>query len=353
MKKSIISFRIILCLQLLVLANNFIYGQTKKHANKKVSSASTNNYTGSYYKGNYVWGGAMNLAWNDFIEKIIKDKIQLATIDKNAIGMVKKLNNPPFTIADLDDKSYYIKSGFGQRTVEQINKESNAKFPQKSFPDLNEIIGDNDIIAYAYFFKKVNYRSSLTPIETYFKGLKVAGFFVDVKDDRGNIQIIEYINDDKFIVSITLKDSSDQLVLAKGYDMNNPEIVVNTIRQKINGYHESIEYRDTFEAPKLNLDYHRDYLELLGKSLANKGFEKHQIKKMYENIKFNLDEKGAKVEDEAVLDAIPTAIDEHPQVPKQLKFNKPFWVIMKRTESKNPYFILGVNNTALMNIVKK
>jgi hypothetical protein len=40
---------------------------------------------------------------------------------------------------------------------------------------------------------------------------------------------------------------------------------------------------------------------LIGKYLANKGFEDYFIGKMFENIKFDIDEKGAKVENEGVI----------------------------------------------------
>ncbi len=353
MNKLAISIWVILCFQFLFLANNFMYAQTKKQVNKKVSKASTNNYTGTYYKGNYVWAGAMNLAWNDCSEQIIKEKIQINSNDKSAINLVNKLNHPAFTTKDLDAKSYYVKSGFGQATVQQINKETKAKFQQKTFADLTDVLGDSDMIAYSYFFKKTQYVSSLSSTETTFKGVKVAGFGTEAKDDKRNIKIIEYINKNKFIVSIALKDTSDQLILAKGYDMSNPEIVVNIIRKKINDYHESMEYKDYFEAPKLDLEYHRDYVELVNKTLLNKGFENYQIKKMYQNIKFGLDETGAKVEDEAIMDAIPVSFDPNDQtIPKLLQFDKPFWVIMKRTSSKNPYFILGINNNELMKKLK-
>ncbi len=51
----------------------------------------TGNYLGSYYKGNYVWGGAMNLAWNDLNENIVGEKLKLDTRDKMVLDMVEKL----------------------------------------------------------------------------------------------------------------------------------------------------------------------------------------------------------------------------------------------------------------------
>jgi hypothetical protein len=68
---------------------------------------------------------------------------------------------------------------------------------------------------------------------------------------------------------------------------------------------------------------------------------------MYENIKFDMDEKGAKVENEAVVMFTFGAILDEIK-PKNLILDKPYWLIMKRTNSQNPYFLLGVENTELM-----
>ena len=348
MKFKKLSLNIMLiCLLNNILQIQYVYSQSKK--SMKNENISNNNYTGSYYKDNYVWGGAMNLAWNDCVETIIKDKIELTTTDKNAISMVKKLNNSHFTTEDLDENSYYVKSGFGQAILEEINKESLLKFPNKTFEPLNDSLGADDFIAYAYLYKKIEFFKAFTPKEIHFKGNKVDGFYAEGIDCKRNVEIIEYMSDDKFIVSITLKEFGEAILFAKGYDMNNPEIVIKIINQKIKCYHDSLEWLDTFEAPKLNLDYRRDYQELLNKSIANKGFENYQIKKMYETFKFNLDETGVKVEEEAVIRPVTTSIGIGYKKPKHFNLDSPFWVIMEYYDSKRPYFILGVNNTALMN----
>jgi len=72
-------------------------------------------YAGSLCKGNYVWGGAMNLAWNELNENVLKEKLVLATDDKIAIEMLSKLNHPSFGKNDLDEPSYYNKSGTGTK----------------------------------------------------------------------------------------------------------------------------------------------------------------------------------------------------------------------------------------------
>lgn len=322
----------------------------EQYVSKDTKTTIAGNYLGSYYNGNYVWGGAMNLAWNELNENILKEKLQLKSQDKTALEMVEKLNNPSFTKNDLDENSYYIKSGFGQQTVTAINQELKAKFPTKSFGDLKINLDKTSFVSYAYFLKEVEYETKFDSKDIVFNGQLVKGFFSKNYTIQGNnLEIMQYESDEKFIISIKLKDEKDELILAKGYDMTNPETIVNQIN--------AIDYRsirglgdyDEFEAPKLKLDFHRDYVELLHQYLNNKGYELYQIDKMFENIKFNMDEKGARVENEAAIAiAVGMVIGEAPIVPKKLYLNKPFWVVMKKSDSKNPYFILGINNTELM-----
>lgn len=304
-------------------------------------------YLGSDYKGNYVWGGAMNLAWNELNENILKEKLTFNTDDKIALEMAEKFNNSIFTKDDLDEKSYYIKSGYGQKTVDAINEESKEKFPSKSFSDLQMDLSPTGFISYAYFLKEVEYKTAFEKEDVSFDGQKVKGFYANGEKQKENVKIIKYENDDKFIVSLQLKDKNDQLILAKGYNMNDPQTVVNEINQNNQSYLATIGESDRFEAPKLHLDHHRDYVELTEKYLANQGFEDYFIAQMFENIKFDMDEKGARVENEGVI-SIELGAAMEPEKNKNFILDKPYWVVMQKDNSQNPYFILGVTNTELM-----
>jgi len=310
-----------------------------------------NYYVGSEYQGNYVWGGAMNLAWNELNENIVHEKLRLNTDNKVTLEMVDKLNHSPFTRNDLDEKSYYIKSGYGQKIVDLINKESRAKFPGKRFDDLKLNLGPTDIIAYAYFLKKVEYLTPFKEKDVPFLKERVRGFYA--KDfSKENVRILEYWGDDKFIIRLTLKDDEDELILVKGFDMNNPKDALNEIDKYNKPAPSRKNDHDQFEMPKLHLDHRHDYIELTGQSLANKGFEEYFIAQMFEKIKFDMDHKGARVESEAVITG-PTAMP-FAQRPKIRRFilDKPFWVVMKRKNSRYPYFVLGVRNTELMEKMK-
>jgi hypothetical protein len=315
-----------------------------------ISQNNTGNYLGTEYEGNYIWGGAMNLAWNELNDNILHEKLQLQTTDKTALDVVNKFNQSPFSTKDVDDKSYYVKSGYGQYAVDLINRESKAKFPTKSFSDLSLRLNPTDIISYAYFLKEVEYPIQFTEKNITFEGKSVKGFFADEDMQKNNIKILEYWNDDKFIISLALKDEQDQLIIAKGFDMTSPQDIVNKINEYQVANYQRISNIDEFEMPKLHINNHREYQELINIPLANSKFTDYAISAMFENIKFDIDSKGARVENEAVIGKFPMGATDPAPTPKIKKFimDKPFWIVMKRADSTNPYFILGVNNEKIM-----
>ncbi len=334
-------------------------------------NTNTKNYTGSLYKGNYIWGGAMNLAWTDLSKNIIKEKIDLVldSSETDAKKLLEKLNNPVMTKSDLSEKNYYIKSGYGQKTVDQINKETKEKFPTKSFKDLDLNLSATDIIAYAYFLKEIEYKIpfNISQYEFYFKNSKnnnekgvkgVKSFYAKTNAQKENIQILHYENDEKFIVSLLLKNRVDNLIFAKGYDMKNPEEVVKEIQKIYKNLEkntdkkiETLQEEDSFQMPFLHVDMTREYTELINKYLKNSKFTQYFIAKMFENIKFDINEKGARVENEAVITMEKNSVMpyfENQYTPKNIILDDDFWVIMKQANSLNPYFILGVQNNELM-----
>jgi len=324
------------------------------NVNARNVSIDNYNYAGSEYKGNYIWGGAMNLAWTELTDNIVKDTIRLVTTDSLALATLAKFNNPVITKHDLDEASYYVKSGFGPRTQDIINHESRQKFLSKSFADLDYDLAETDIISYACFLKEVKYQTAFKKQDVRFNKELVRGFTAD-EESYKNIFVLDYQNEDKFLIGIKLKDSKDQIFLAKGYPMDKPDSIVAMLRTKAPAQSEEnyslgaiMDKRDVFQAPFLSLSHERDYVEMLNKVLQNKIEDReYYISVMKEKIKFRMDEKGARVENEGVIVLRETSAgpDHSDYKPKIMKLDKSYWVVMKRFDSNNPYFILGVNNT--------
>ncbi|MBT3538645.1 hypothetical protein HN481_00785 [Candidatus Parcubacteria bacterium] len=349
MYKKIIFLVIIFCLGLGF--GIFIFGNKGFNDYETIDITKTN-YLGSTHEGNFVWGGAMNLAWNEMSENIIKEKeIRMATQDPIALYMIKSFNTQFFNKNNLDSKSYYIKSGFGQNTVDLINKESKQKFPEKTFKDLKIELQKEDFIVYSYFLKEVEYPDQFKERTVSFLENKVKGFYAG-SDQYKNVLVYDYINDDKFTIKLALKDEEDELFILKGYQDKIPEKLVDHINKLKNSSDNprSINNVDSFEMPKISFEFRRDYEELIDKFFLNEGFENHYISEMFENIKFKLDHKGARVENEAVIVGMFATAGPGSREPKPRHFilDKPFWIVMKRQDSQIPYFILGINNTEMM-----
>ena len=91
--------------------------------------------------------------------------------------IVSNFNESPFTKEDLTEADYYIKSGYGQKTVTAINNEVKKKFPNRTFPDIDVSLDDKDIISYAYLAKSFQYPTKFTVVQDFsFKNSSVKGF---------------------------------------------------------------------------------------------------------------------------------------------------------------------------------
>ena len=73
-------------------------------------------------KGNFIWGGAMCLAWAELKHSIIKENIKLAGASKDALQMIDNFNAERFHKGAIDPNCVYIKSGYGKKTLDIINK---------------------------------------------------------------------------------------------------------------------------------------------------------------------------------------------------------------------------------------
>lgn len=175
-------------------------------------------------------------------------------------------------------------------------------------------------------------------------GQPVKGFKASSNDHRNNIELMEYKDDNDFMVRLKLKQPNEQLYLIMGSQDKLPQDICQLIMA--NKKPSELSSSDKFMMPVVELDIERNYTELVGAAVKTGKLSGYYIAVMLEKIKFKIDEVGAKVENEAVMVlkrcAMP-AKDKH----KNLIFNKPFWVVMKQKDG-HPYFICQINNTSFM-----
>lgn len=140
-----------------------------------------------------VWAGALTLAWQELSDNIVKEDVRLDSDDEIVNKIVDNFNQATFKKNDLSEADYYIKSGYGPKTVTQINTEVKKKFPSRTFPDIDVTLNDKDIISYAYLAKSFEYPTKFKVIDDFlFKNKSVKGFRASNDDQRSQVRYFYY-----------------------------------------------------------------------------------------------------------------------------------------------------------------
>ncbi len=239
--------------------------------------------------------------------------------DKNVDNLARILNLQKDL--KLNDKYYYANAGTKEENiVSKINKEVRDRFPLKTLSDLPESILKDpfDILAYAYFLVDMKFpkRFNTKPIlfnNTEVKGITSKGSFPSVKvleDSRYEKNLNnEELN---FLLKLNSKNKDFHVVVGMGSNYSTPEklkVRINEIMKKdpalkLKG--SDIKGKGIFHMPKLNFFIkNATYTPLIRKDFIDSGFlsegKPYFISKMFDNIKFELDEFGVKAEIESVV----------------------------------------------------
>ncbi|MGO9112611.1 MAG: hypothetical protein ACLP9L_25550 [Thermoguttaceae bacterium] len=102
--------------------------------------------------------------------------------------------------------------------------------------------------------------------------------------------------------------------------------------------------------PKFNFDITRKYGELLGARLAitNPAVAKDLlILDAVQNTRFQMDEKGVKLRSESHI-SFGCGVEAPPTRNRVMIFDKPFLIMLRRSDAKMPYFTLWIGNAELL-----
>jgi hypothetical protein len=225
-----------------------------------------------------------------------------------------------------------------------------------------------------YFQKMLPFEFIMESIDQMlFKNKSVKGFGIKYydKDLVKNIEIINYENDDDFIVKLIPKDKTNEIILIKGdnnsktfiqvverLDVKSSEGLLSQNDSELRWKNEFL-YNDILEIPKVKFNISKTFKNLEGVRFNDENNKDHVLTKVFQRNGFVLDENGAKAESEAIIAADTTAISPENLVvkpkpkPKKLIFDKDFYILIKKVNSKNPYFLIRIANTELMEENKK
>ena len=224
------------------------------------------------------------------------------------------------------------------------------------------------VTARAEFNKSLSFE---TKLESYadrltFDGKKLASFGMSGSaryEQKQTLEILYYMDDNNFVIKLKPKEKEHEIILfksAKSFSTMaemSKEIERLTDIGKTESMNQNLNWKyyfdhtDELQIPKFDFNIQADYDSLVGSHfIANSKI--YRIIQAWQRTAFILDEAGAEMESEAVIAAAeaPAADEseyERPK-PKKLIFDKPFLILLKKTDAPNPYFGLWIANSELL-----
>lgn len=351
-------------------------------------TAKTTVRSGFSVSQNDSWTPTFQLCWNEFI-KLVDRNNTIEFVDDNP-PLADELNKQKFTKEDLNDNSYYIKVGkMTLNLKKEIEKGIWDKFNEKS-DILNkfkfENVSDNETnkyFIYSMLIKNFPFKYAFTDIESkYFgtdKTTKYKFFGLDSENRIKSKQLMQlsnifYANDDDFAFKLYNEDNSEEMIFyltdsITSFDEIYKEIIEKSKQE--NEYKQKrldeiilknpekyknneiiVAYNEFLQVPYLHIDEMLNYnKELANKEIKAKDYEKNsnywKIEQTAQTIKFDLNNKGAKLKSESALSSVLGA-RYIPAIKIYLEnyyyLDRPFVIFLKETNKDKPYFAARVKD---------
>ena len=292
-----------------------------------------------------IFTPAFQLLWNDFSNLIIKDKIKFQGMQPKVL---KKLNANKFTQDEISQDFYY--KILALKTPElrlKIQDDLMKKFNEKS--DLLDSIdwqptNAEEYILYAMLKKDINFQKEFEILESKkFNNSKEKVKYFGVKNENNELKYqvkpLFWLTAQDFAVALDTNEG-DKIILHRTNAKNDIyERYDYIIKHQKTGL--SFGESDKLIVPFVNIDEKIQYDALENRKII--GSELY-ISKAIEIIKFKLDNKGASIKNEALLDIMTCSLPI-PGRERMYKFDKPFNIYLIEKDAKLPYFAVRIKDT--------
>ncbi len=336
-----------------------------------------------------VWVPTFQLCWNEFINLIGTPKVEY--VEENP-KLADELNKQKFTKDDLNPDDYYI--AVGKQTLKlkkSIEKGIWDKFKEKSdildnfkFPDISDD-KTNKWFIYSMLLKNFPFIAQFDNLPNdYFNKIetqkyKYFGFMKDVqyqdwdsdenKDKlEGTIESLFYANDDDFALKITDKNDKEEMILyltdsnasfeqlyseIKEKSLKKKEYTQNRTKDDIQKHPNAIiSFVNYYKIPYLHIDRTMSFdKELANKDIKGKDYKNNKkdiwvILQTLQTVKFDMDNKGARLKSEAAISMMQGAmyVEKKIYLEDFYYFDRPFVLFLKEKGKDKPYFAVRIKD---------
>ena len=342
---------IMLCISILLAGG--VYATMKIIEGFTGKTKITPTYTSklSTIDSNKVWVGTFNLVWNDFMNDVVKEKVEFKDGESE---LANELNKQSFKADQLSEKSYFKIHGqaMGEDLKNKIQNGIKQKFNEDSkLVDRIDWNDSNGYVLYAMLKKEFNF---LEPFSTAMGSMKfnnsetkVKCFGVDSSNNpiaSKNVEILFYNSEDDFAIKLKTKEGEEVILYKTTGENNSFEENYEEVKKKQSGYSEktTFEKDDMLRIPFIKVNAEINYDELCGREIIN---SEYYIKQALQTIDFELNNIGGSVKSEAVIDATQKAITKNA---RKMIFDSDFILYLKEENKEQPYFALKVDNTDVL-----
>lgn len=299
---------------------------------------------------NMLYTSNFQIAWNKFADEISRQPVALSG---NPI-MVQMLNRRLTGTQDISEDCYLAMAGIGSdRITERVTKALSDKFEETPGIDL-QLKKPHDVLLYTVIVKEINFAEEFERLEKPImfnqaiplQAFGIKEFVLDESHIRAaeQVEVINYNNDNDFILRLRSKNENDEIYLAKMTPLKTLAATTNYVLTQVNiNRPQSLKEQDTLQIPVIDFNIVDWYLDLEGRCLESRGMEDFCIAKAIHSIKFKF------VQNARPYELLPTVGEEKKTIrPRKFIFDKPFLLIIRQRGAGYPYFVFWVQNTELL-----
>lgn len=299
---------------------------------------------------NLLWCSTLQLCWNELM-KNEGGPVELP----GAPELVKFLNEKLADDTQVDPAAVFTYVGTGPEVPKDLLAKLQKYFGGQASPKLiPQDVHALHTIFYSYLFRNLAFANQFDTGNggLYFKGATVAQFGVWAHAKNRwqiapQVHIHDYAGPDDFVIELKTTSEGDRLLLARVVPQETLHDTVKWALSRLGREPKSwLKEEESFIAPALNFEIAARFPELKGRILAPKATGASLVDAQ-QLIRFRLDEKGAVLKSEAVLDKKAESKGEPPK-PRRFVLDGPFLILMQKKDAKVPYFAAWIDNDELL-----
>lgn len=307
---------------------------------------------------NLLWCGTFQLAWNEAC-RLTGGDLQFAS----GHPMISALNRHSFTSKFLDESSYVAMAGFAKDNIQDkisraVDEKFQGIFNPRYIPDKALTPRPQDVVAYACLYKNLSFPVPFERLDETlaFGGTRISAFGMDhykaaLEKIYPQVLILDYQSENDFVIELKTKSAGDRLILAKLQPKTNLIDTVMAVETRIaNIQAETASTNDLLLVPRMKIDLTRRYSEIEKLHLIPKGANIAKdliLISAVQNTMFEMNEKGVELKSEAHM-SFACAKQQEPVAKHRMIFDKPFLILMQRSDAQTPYFAFWIDNAEVL-----